>query len=356
MVSGSAVRISAAASDNIGVAGVQFKLDGTNLGSEVTAAPYTVTWNTTNASDGSHTLTALARDAAGNQTTSTPVTVSVNNSIPDSGAPPNDIFADAKVLSGSSGSVGGGNGNATKETGEPNHAGDTGGHSVWYRWTAGASVTVTIDTIGSSFDTLLAVYTGSSVSGLTPVVSNDDISSTTKQSRVSFTPTAGLPMSTRSGDLDPALAWYMASVHRLKPKQFHRMVNHESGLLGISELSSDMRELADAMPKNIRAAEAVELFCYQAKKWIGSYAAALGGLDTLVFSGGIGENGPEVRERICAGLGFLGIEIDPRANAVNAEVISAPGSRVCVRVIRTDEEFMIAKSVCEVLGIKMGKE
>jgi len=173
---------------------------------------------------------------------------------------------------------------------------------------------------------------------------------------MSFTPTAGLVMSTRSGDLDPGLAWYLARTQKVTARRFQEMVNHESGLLGISQISSDMRELAARAKKDNRAAEAVEMFCYQAKKWIGAFAAALGGFDTLVFSGGIGENDAQARRRICAGLNFLGIEIDARANAANAGVISAHRSRVCVRVIQTDEEWMIAKTVCQVLAIAVGKE
>ena len=129
------------------------------------------------------------------------------------------------------------------------------------------------------------------------------------------------------------------------------MVNHESGLLGVSETSSDMRDLLAREAQDVRAAEAVALFCYQAKKWIGAFAAALGGLDTLVFAGGIGENAPPIRARICDGLGFLGIELDEARNAENAAVISADGSRVTVRVIRTDEELMIARSVCRILEL-----
>jgi acetate kinase len=101
----------------------------------------------------------------------------------------------------------------------------------------------------------------------------------------------------------------------------------------------------------VRAAEAVALFCYQVKKWIGAFAAALGGLDTLVFAGGIGENAPTVRGRICDGLVFLGIQLEEKRNAANEGVISAAASRVEVRVIRTDEELMIARSVCCVLGL-----
>jgi acetate kinase len=166
-----------------------------------------------------------------------------------------------------------------------------------------------------------------------------------------FTPTAGVPMSTRSGDLDPGLVWYLARSEKMSAKQFNEMVNFQSGLLGISETSSDMRDLLDREAQDVRAAEAVALFCYQVKKWIGAFAAALGGLDTLVFAGGIGENAPPVRARICEGLGFLGIELEEKRNAANECVISAAASRVAVRVIRTDEELMIAKTVCQVLGL-----
>ena len=166
---------------------------------------------------------------------------------------------------------------------------------------------------------------------------------------MSFTPTAGLVMSTRSGDLDPGLAPYLARTEHMTTQQFYEMVNHRSGLLGVSETSSDMRDLLAREASDIRAAEAVALFCYQAKKWIGSFAAALGGLDTLVFAGGIGENAPLVRARICDGLGFLGIELDEPPNAGNAAVISTDASRVAVRVIPTDEDQMIARSVRRIL-------
>ncbi|MGD1087943.1 MAG: acetate/propionate family kinase [Verrucomicrobiota bacterium] len=165
-----------------------------------------------------------------------------------------------------------------------------------------------------------------------------------------FTPTAGLVMSTRSGDLDPGLAPYLARTERMTTKQFYKLVNHESGLIGVSEISSDMRDLLAQEAVDVRAAEAVALFCYQAKKWIGSFAAALGGLDTLVFAGGIGENAPLVRARICEGLGFLGIELNESCNAETAAVISTDASQATVRVIRTNEELMIARSVCLILG------
>jgi acetate kinase len=145
--------------------------------------------------------------------------------------------------------------------------------------------------------------------------------------------------------LDPGLAPYLARTEQMTTQQFYDMVNHQSGLLGVSETSSDMRDLLKHEATDVRAAEAVALFCYQAKKWIGSFAAVLGGLDTLVFAGGIGENAAVVRDRICEGLDFLGLKLNEAPNSGSAAVISNDTSRVTVRVIRTDEELMIARSV-----------
>ena len=167
-----------------------------------------------------------------------------------------------------------------------------------------------------------------------------------------FTPASGLVMSTRSGDIDPGLVNFLTRTGGMSSAQFDDMANHESGLLGVSGTSSDMRDLLELEKQDARAADAVALFCYQAKKWIGAFAAALGGLDTLVFSGGIGENAPVVRERICEGLGFLGVEVDSSRNATKEELISPDAARVSVRVIRTDEELMIARSVSRLLGLK----
>ncbi len=171
-----------------------------------------------------------------------------------------------------------------------------------------------------------------------------------------LTPTAGVPMGTRSGDLDPGLSWYLARTDGIDAKGFNEMVNFQSGLLGVSETSSDMRVLLDHETRDIRAAEAIALFCYQVKKCIGGFAAALGGLDTLVFAGGIGENAPAIRTRVCDGLGFLGIELDENQNAVNGGVISTATGPAQVRVIRTDEERMIAEMVCRVLGLSGEKK
>jgi acetate kinase len=165
-----------------------------------------------------------------------------------------------------------------------------------------------------------------------------------------FTPASGIPMGTRSGDLDPGLVWYLARTEKMSPARFNRMVNYDSGLLGISETSSDMQDLLKREASDVRAAEAIAVFCYEIKKRIGAYAAALGGLETLVFAGGIGEHASEIRKRACEGLEFLGLEFDESRNAANAPVISSDLSRVVVRVIHTDEELMIARAVVRLVG------
>jgi len=142
----------------------------------------------------------------------------------------------------------------------------------------------------------------------------------------------------------------------LLTEAFHRMVNHKSGLLGVSETSSDVRELLAREKADTRAAEALALFCYQAKKWICALAGALGGLDRIVFSAGIGENAPPVRARICHGLEFIGVKLDQDRNHDGAPIISSAGSPVTVRVIRTDEESVIARAVCRELKLGSEKE
>ena len=171
-----------------------------------------------------------------------------------------------------------------------------------------------------------------------------------------FTPAAGLVMSTRSGDLDPGVVSFLALTESMDVASYQRMVTHESGLRGVSETSSDIRDLLAREADDVRAREAVALFCYQVKKWIGSFAAALGGVDTLVFAAGIGENSAPVRARICAGLAFLGIELNDARNAQNAALISADAARVAVRVIRTDEESVIASLTMGVLKMATTKD
>lgn len=166
-----------------------------------------------------------------------------------------------------------------------------------------------------------------------------------------FTPAAGLMMSTRSGDLDPGIVGYLSRAHAMTAARFEKMVNHESGLLGVSATSPDVRDLLAKEEKDARAAQALDMFCYQVKKWIGSFAAALGGVDTLVFAGGIGENAPVIRRRICQDLAFLGIRLDPVRNTHNAPIISARGAAVSVRIIHTNEELMIARCVSRLLNL-----
>lgn len=170
------------------------------------------------------------------------------------------------------------------------------------------------------------------------------------ETTMGFTPTSGLPMSRRSGDLDPGLVSYLARTEGMTAEQFQKMVNSASGLLGVSESSPDIRDLLAAEGHDLRAAEAIALFCYQAKKSIGALAAVLGGVDTLVFSAGIGEHSPVIRARICDGLEFLGITIDDMRNETNDAIISKNDSQVSVRVIRTDEESEIAQAVLPFLA------
>lgn len=167
---------------------------------------------------------------------------------------------------------------------------------------------------------------------------------------MSFTPASGIVMGTRSGDLDPGLNEYLARTAGLTVEQFNRMVHFQSGLLGISETTADMEQLLIAQSTDHRAAEAVEIFCYQVQKCIGAYAAALGGVDALVFAGGIGEHSPEIRQRVCRNLGFLGIELDNALNGESKPKISAGSRSVDVRVIPTREEQMIARQVMEISG------
>jgi acetate kinase len=158
-----------------------------------------------------------------------------------------------------------------------------------------------------------------------------------------FTPTGGLVMGTRSGDLDPSVPLFLLEERGLTPTEVGDLLSKQAGLLGVSGTSADMRDLLEREAYDVRAAEAVALFCYQAKKFLGALAAALGGLDALVFTGGIGENSATVRERVCEGLGFLGIRLDPDRNAAHAPVISNEDASVIVRVVPTDEDLMVAR-------------
>jgi acetate kinase len=159
-----------------------------------------------------------------------------------------------------------------------------------------------------------------------------------------FTPLGGVIMSTRAGDLDPGLVTFLARTEHLSPEQLEELLSKQSGLLGISNVTGDMRRLLEREATDSACRLAVAMYVYQIKKWIGSFAAALGGLDCLVFAGGIGEHAPAIRARVCAELGFLGIEIDEPANQRNASIVSTPGAAAVVRVIPTNEELMIAQA------------
>jgi acetate kinase len=168
-----------------------------------------------------------------------------------------------------------------------------------------------------------------------------------------FTPLEGLVMSARSGDVDPGLLLNLLAERKMPAKETGTLLNKKSGLLGVSGSTGDMRELLEKEKQDPHAAEAIDLFCYRAKKYIGAYAAALGGLDALVFTGGIGERAPAIRERICSGLDFLGIRLDAARNAASAPAISSADSRVNVRVIQTNEDLMIVQHVIAVLAQKI---
>jgi acetate kinase len=165
-----------------------------------------------------------------------------------------------------------------------------------------------------------------------------------------FTPNSGVPMGTRSGDLDPGVVLYLLRAGGLDADALDDVLSRRSGLLGVSETSADMRDLLEHRSGDPRAADAVALFCHSVRKAIGALTATIGGLQTLVFSGGIGENAAPIREEIARGLEHLGIELDDSRNAANAAVISADASVCTVRVIRTDEESIIARETLATIG------
>jgi acetate kinase len=158
-----------------------------------------------------------------------------------------------------------------------------------------------------------------------------------------LTPAGGLVMSTRVGDLDPGVIVYLLQEKGMTPAAVNHLINHQAGLLGVSGISADMHDLLAQEDTQAGASLAVEIFCYQARKFVGALAAALGGLDTFIFTGGIGENSAIIRARTCANLEFLGIHLDPDLNQENGPIISKQDSPVTVRVMKTNEELMIAR-------------
>jgi acetate kinase len=158
-----------------------------------------------------------------------------------------------------------------------------------------------------------------------------------------LTPAGGVMSGSRCGDVDPGLAWYLFRHEHMTPSAFQHMANEQSGLLGISGTSSNLRTLLEREAGDPHAAEAIEMFCYQVRKTIWAMAGAMDGIDTLIFSGGTGEHAASVRARVCAGLSALGVVLDEHSNGDNAALISAPGSGVTVRVLHSDEAAMIAE-------------
>lgn len=164
-----------------------------------------------------------------------------------------------------------------------------------------------------------------------------------------FTPAGGLMMGTRSGDLDPGVLLYLLADPEMTPPALNELVNRQAGLLGVPGIGADMRDLLEKESADGHAVQAVALFCYEARKYLDSLAAALGGLDTLIFTGGIGEHAASIHWRVCEGLEFLGIQLDPTRNEGHAPVISEEGAPVMVRVMQTDEDLIIARHTLEVM-------
>jgi len=164
-----------------------------------------------------------------------------------------------------------------------------------------------------------------------------------------FTPAGGFMMGTRSGDLDPGIILFLLEELHFDVQRLTQLVNHESGLLGVSGISSDMKMLLERKDTEVGAAMAVQMFCYQLRKQIGAFTAALGGLDLLVFTGGIGERAAAVRWEICSGLEHLGVRLDPARNEANADTISRDDCRCLVRVVPTNEDLMIARHAHELM-------
>ncbi|WP_292401630.1 MULTISPECIES: acetate/propionate family kinase [unclassified Methylophaga] len=197
----------------------------------------------------------------------------------------------------------------------------------------------------ANHDRIILAHLGNGAS-MTAVTNGQSIDTT-----MAMTPAAGLVMGTRSGDLDPGLFGVLNRSESMNAEQFETMINQQSGLLGISTTTSDMQQLLEKRSTDPNAEDAINVFCYQARKQIGAYAAALGGLDTLVFSGGIGENVAEIRTQICQQLAFIGIELNNELNQQNALCISTSQSKVTVWIIPTNEELMIAQSMCDLLNL-----
>jgi acetate kinase len=208
----------------------------------------------------------------------------------------------------------------------------------------GLSCEYVVSTVGAATLGRAVIAHLGSGSSLTAVRDGSSVDTT-----MGFTPAGGVMMGTRSGDLDPGVLFHLLREGR-DATALERLVEHEAGLLGVSALSPDMQTLLELRAERPAAAEAIELFCHQVRKQVGALAAVLGGLDTLVFTGGIGEHAAPVRDEVCRGLDHLGIHLDPARNARHDAIIAADGAACTVRVVPTDEDLMIARHTRAVLG------
>jgi len=209
-----------------------------------------------------------------------------------------------------------------------------GFHGLSYEYIVGK---LKIDAAAEANARLIVAHLGNGAS-MTAILNGKSVDTT-----MGLTPTGGLMMGTRSGDLDPGVLLYLLEEKGRTPAAIDYLVHERSGLIGVSDISSDMRDLLAQEAHEPHAAQAVAMYCYLAKKWLGALAAVLGGVDTLVFTAGVGTYSPVIRGRICQGMEFLGLKLDAARNEANSPIISRDDSLVTVRVIKTDEEVVIAR-------------
>lgn len=216
-----------------------------------------------------------------------------------------------------------------------------GFHGLSYAYIAGELIRIAGPEVAAGRVVMAHLGSGASLAAVSGGQSMD--------TTMGFTPTGGIVMGTRTGDLDPGVLWWILRQEGLDARQLSDLVNHQSGLLGVSGTSSDMQDLLARESGDAAAGEAVAMFCYQVRKTIGAFSAVLEGIDALVFTGGIGERSALIRSRVCTGMEYLGIRLDQRANERNEVLISGPQGPVRVYAIPTDEEKMIARYTKTVL-------
>jgi acetate kinase len=215
-----------------------------------------------------------------------------------------------------------------------------GFHGLSYEYIVGK---LRIDAAAEANGRLIVAHLGNGAS-MTAILNGKSVETT-----MGLTPTGGLMMGTRSGDLDPGVLLYLLEEKGRSPAAINYLVNERSGLIGVSDISSDMRDLLAQEDREPHAAQAIAMYCYHAKMWLGALAAVLGGVDTVVFTAGVGTYSPAIRQRICHGVEFLGLKLDAVRNQANSPIISRDDSSVTVRVIKTDEELVIARHTSELI-------